>query len=160
MNRTLFDDQAKRRSDAKQGEKIVYEDEPDHATASTEADDDSDMAVPDTDPETVRDRAYADVDVTEKQAEYMRVCWGCTGEGFSTRLWEQRVEAERMMFDSEMSALTDMEAARILGWPRSAVNGRRNELVEKGVMRADGQRECRVTSNTATVWTPVKDLFR
>jgi len=132
----------------------------DHSTAGPADDVDGDMAVPDTDPEAVRDRAYADVDVTEKQAEYMRVCWGCKEQGFSARLWHQRVEAERMMWGSEKEALTDMEAARILGWPRSAVNGRRNELVKKGVMRADGQRECRVTGNTATVWRPVKDLFR
>lgn len=52
--------------------------------------------------------------------------------------------------------LTDMEAARWLGWERTTVNGRRNELVRMGLARQDGTRRCLVTRNTCAVWVACK----
>lgn len=138
---TLFDDQERRHVTPEgQPDRVAYEDEPD--------------------PKEVRDDAYDDVDLTAKQEEYMRCLFGWQEGEKSQRLFEQRVEVERMMWGTSMLALTDMEAARILDWPRSSVNGRRNELVnDLYLMEAAEKRECRVTGETAVAWRPVADLW-
>lgn len=73
--------------------------------------------------------------------------------------------------------LTDMEAARWLGWERTSINGRRNQLsggsmalpgtkayplVVKSTREyvdEEGRRRCLITGNRATAWQASLDLF-
>lgn len=65
--------------------------------------------------------------------------------------------------------LTDKEAAVMLGWERTSVNGRRNELcggsgspdwVKKQPLVVSSQkRKCLVSGNTCTAWRTAAGLF-
>lgn len=57
-----------------------------------------------------------------------------------------------------LRTLSDMEAARLLSWERTAVNARRNELVAMGYVEAAETRACYVTSRPVTAWQAVPQL--
>ena len=135
---SLFQDQERRRPDATQGQKVVY----------------------DAAPEQTRAEGLASVDLSEKQKEYLWHCFAVESYEFSGKKWNRRRHEEHTLWESHQVGLTDAEAAQLLGWLRSSVNGRRNELVQKGVIQARDERECRRTGNTAIAWAPVRDLFR
>ncbi|GIV82720.1 MAG: hypothetical protein KatS3mg051_2074 [Anaerolineae bacterium] len=89
-----------------------------------------------------RDAAYAALTprLNARQHEYLDALRRVYSAGLVTRSGET------------IRDLTDMEAARLLGWERTSVNGRRNELVEMGLVSESQVRRCHVTGNQVTAW--------
>jgi len=75
-----------------------------------------------------------------KQGEYLGALTRVTLTGL-------RTQSGSTIYD-----LTDMEAARLLSWERTSVNGRRKELVDMGLVRKAQVRRCHVTGNDVTAW--------
>jgi len=48
--------------------------------------------------------------------------------------------------------VTDMELAREMGWERTSINGRRNELSKLKLVVELAQRPCKITGRTAIAW--------
>lgn len=109
-----------------------------------------------------RDAAYADFqsakdDLGKKQLRYLRELGRVTSEGQPTKAGER------------VHNLTDMEAAKLLGWERTSVNGRRAELCggsgsseqiqKQPLVVKDEKRPCCVTGRTATAWRTAPGLF-
>ncbi|GIV57752.1 MAG: hypothetical protein KatS3mg042_0665 [Rhodothermaceae bacterium] len=78
--------------------------------------------------------------LSDRQREYLDALRRVCESGMITRSGET------------IRDLTDMEAARLLGWERTSVNGRRNELVEMGLVSESQVRLCHVTGNRVTAW--------
>ena len=57
-----------------------------------------------------------------------------------------------MLFRFSREPMTNREMANALGLEPSTVSARRNELIEKGLMRRAGKRECKVSGYTALTW--------
>ena len=106
--------------------------------------------------EATRDAAYASLgDLTPKHRAYLDLLRHVARHNPTTK------------GGRHLEALTDMEAAEWLGWSRSTINGRRDELMarndravteEPAVVRA-GRRRCHVTGSTCTAWKPTPWLF-
>jgi hypothetical protein len=75
-----------------------------------------------------------------KQSEYL-------GALTRTTLTGLRTQSGATIHD-----LTDMEAARLLGWERTSVNGRRKELTDMGLIAKAQTRRCHVTGNDVAAW--------
>ena len=116
MPNTLFDDQATRRPDARQGQKVVYEGEP------SDSDDHEEDET--TDSEAVAAAVLSALeDEGEREtmrAKYARLLW---------RAAQRRVTVEVDGQKKALESLTDKEAADLLGCEKTTVNARRNELM-------------------------------
>jgi len=138
MNQTLFDDQAKRRPDAKQGEKIVYEDDPDHSTAGPADDVDGNMAVSEDDFSFVEAGRWARTPKAEVHTGTEQI-----HDSAFEEMWNALTGTRKRYYDllrkvwtkgyetkggTVIHTLTDREAAAFLGVERTTINGRRNEL--------------------------------
>lgn len=118
MPQTLFDDQAKRRSDAKRGEKIVYEDATKRATADTYAE------------QRGPGHIYTGASVDISQTAFRRMWEALTGTrkryyDLLRKVWTKGYQTQS---GDVIHTLTDREAAAFLSVERTTINGRRNEL--------------------------------
>jgi hypothetical protein len=108
---TLFDEQARRRTDATQGQKVVYEKKPnDNEEPSAQ---------------TAQQKALAALE-EEGERETMRA-------QYARLLWTAATTGVIVISDVgeyvAVDALTDKEAAKKLGCEKTTINARRNELM-------------------------------
>ena len=64
-------------------------------------------------------------------------------------------ETQRIVFEAiekHPEGITDMELARELGWERTSINGRRNELANMCLVVELEQRPCKITGRKAIAW--------
>jgi len=99
-----------------------------------------------------RDASYAEIQdsISDAQREYLDLLASVCAHGYETRSGD-------VIHD-----LTDKEAALLLGWDRTSVNGRRNELcggsgsklrfVKSPAVVTSEKRPCRVTGRLVTAW--------
>lgn len=118
---TLFDDQAQARPDARQGQKVVYEDEPtpdgDQAGEAEDSDDRPDSAAV---AAAVLSSLEEEGERDTMRARYARLLWKAA---------HRRVTVTIDGKEKALPALTDKEAAELLGCEKTTVNARRNELM-------------------------------
>ena len=114
---TFFGDQAKTRPDAEQGQKVVYEGEPEQ---DRDSDSDADRTA-----EAVAAAVLAALEDEGKRetlrARYARLLW---------KTARRRVTVDTASGQTKaLEALTDKEAADLLGCEKTTINARRNELM-------------------------------
>jgi hypothetical protein len=109
---TLFDDQARRRPDATDRQKVVYEDDADEDGDPVDAEAVAAAALSALEEEGERDTV---------RAEYARLLWSAAQGGIS-------LQADNGEYVA-VEALTDKEAAKKLGREKTTINARRGELM-------------------------------
>jgi len=111
---TLFDDQAQMRADAEKGQKVVYEDDPDPEQETGRLDSEAVAAA-------VLSSLEQEGERDTMRARYARLLWRAAHRRVTATAERGREKA--------LLALTDKEAADLLGCEKTTVNARRNELM-------------------------------